>query len=304
MLSVCNFHYIRETFDSKYQSIFGITPNSFEKQLRALKNNGDFITPKEFIKSYHEILSSKDNLYLISFDDGLKEQIQLAFPILESLNLEAVFFANSINTELQKVSTVHKIHLLRSLISSEDLLKKINVSEQFKLSKIEFERAVATYRFDNKESAFLKYLLNFKLSYKEQETIISSLFMNYFDENEVLDQLYMNKKDLIFLANKNCLGSHTHSHYPIGLLKKDEIKFELQNSKTYFERVTCSPIHLVSYPYGTPETSTDKVAEIAKEIGYKFGFTTTKGSNDEHNNHLLLNRFDCNDLIGGKNYIV
>lgn len=304
MLSVCNFHYIRESFESKFPSVFGVTPLVFEKQLKAIKNEGDFITPEQLINEHKTILNSKDDYYLVSFDDGLKEQMELAVPILENLNLQAVFFANSINSERHRVSTVHKIHLLRSIISSQEIFKIIELTTQISLSDIEKKQAISSYRFDNKESAILKYLLNFKLTFKDQELIIDNLFKDYFEESEVYEELYMTKDNLIFLANKGCLGSHTHTHYPLGLLSKAEIKFELQHSKEYFEKLSGTKINLVSYPYGTPEAATETVAEIANEVGFEFGFTTIKGTNNNQCNPLLLNRFDCNDLIGGKNYKV
>lgn len=304
MLNVCNYHYIRENFESKFPSIFGVTPIFFEKQLKAIRNVGDFITPTQFVNDGESILNSNDTYYLVSFDDGLKEQMEIAVPILEDLNLQAIFFANSINRNEQKVSTVHKIHLLRSIISSNEMFKKMDLSTKIVLSDIDKKQAISTYRFDDKESAILKYVLNFKLNFKEQELIIGSMFKEYFDENEVLEDLYMKEKDLEYLAQKGCLGSHTHSHYPIGLLSKENINFELQQSKNYLQELTNTNINLVSYPYGSPETATEIVAEIAGDLGFKFGFTTTKGTNSDKSNRLLLNRFDCNDLIGGKNYKV
>lgn len=301
MLNVCNYHYIRENFESKFPSIFGVTPLFFEKQLKAIRNIGDFITPAQLVDDGESILNSNDTFYLVSFDDGLKEQIEIALPILEDLNLQAIFFANSINRNELKVSTVHKIHLLRSIISSNEVFKKMDLSTKIALSESDKKQAIITYRFDDKESAILKYVLNFKLNFKDQELLIGSLFKEYFDENEVLEDLYMTKKDLEFLAQKGCLGSHTHSHYPIGLLSNENINFELQYSKKYLEELSSTNINLVSYPYGTPETATETVAEIAGEVGFKFGFTTTKGTNSNKSNRLLLSRFDCNDLIGGKN---
>ena len=78
--------------------------------------------------------------------------------------------------------------------------------------------------------------------------------------------------------------------------------FELENSKKYFEKITNSRIDMVAYPYGNKEAVTNEVAILAEQVGYKFGFTTVRGTNNYENNPLLLNRFDCNDLIGGKNF--
>jgi len=170
------------------------------------------------------------------------------------------------------------------------------------IAPTDIEKAQSIYIYDDKETAALKYVLNFKMDFKIQETIISAIFENYFNEDEVLNELYMSEKQLIQLSKMGFLGSHTHNHFPIGLLKEQEIEYELQNSKNYFENLTQSNIELVAYPYGSSEACTDQVAKIASAVGYKYGFTTTRGINTHTNHDLLLNRFDCNDLPGGKNY--
>jgi peptidoglycan/xylan/chitin deacetylase (PgdA/CDA1 family) len=276
-----------------------MTPNEFRRQLLLLKNQGNFVHPNDLVSDLNTILESEDNNLLITFDDGLKEQFDLALPILDELNISAVFFVNSINSEEKKVTTVHKIHLLRSIISSSEFLDKFN---DVPFSQSEKRNAQSIYRYDDEKSAVLKYILNFKLDFREQEQIVNRLFDLYFEEATIFESLYMTDQNLKELAHKGYLGSHTHSHYPLGLLDRETIKKELEKTKTYLDTLTHSNIKIVSYPYGTPEVCTNLVADLAKETGYRIGFTTKRGINTAEENALLLNRFDCNDLAGGKNY--
>lgn len=302
MLTISNYHYIRPDYNFNYPSIFGVTLDGFKQQLELLKNEGEFVTPNELVTNHKELLKSKDNYYFVTFDDGLKEQYQYALPILDELDISAVFFANSRNFQEKKVSTVHKIHLLRSLISPNDFINELNRfgiithNDDFKV------KAKNIYLYDDEKSAVLKYVLNYQLDFSKQEEIISIIFNSYYDEIKVLNELYMSENEIIDLASKSYLGSHTHSHFPLGLLNEEQIKFELQNSKTYLENLTKFEIDMVAYPYGTPEACTEEVGFLAKESNYKLGFTTTRGVNAENDDLLLLNRFDCNDLIGGKNF--
>jgi peptidoglycan/xylan/chitin deacetylase (PgdA/CDA1 family) len=302
MLNISNYHYVRENFIAKYPSIFGVTPNEFKKQLKLLKKEGDFIKPTDILLNLQEALKSDNNYFLITFDDGLKEQFEYALPILDELDIPAIFFPNSRNFEDKKVSTVHKIHILRSIISTTDFLELLLNVDPFHFTELEKTKAQTIYRYDDSKSAELKYLLNFKISFDKQELVISNLFDNYFYEHIVLEELYMSEQNIIYLAKKGYLGSHTHNHYPLGLLDSFAIKFELENSKLYFEKLTNSKIEIVAYPYGTKDASTNEVAVIARNVGYKMGFTTNRGINTFNENQLLLNRFDCNDLPGGKNY--
>jgi peptidoglycan/xylan/chitin deacetylase (PgdA/CDA1 family) len=302
MLTVSNYHYIRPNFDAPFSSIFGMTPRQFEKQLRLLKNEADFIHPKDLVSNYENVLSSKSNYYLVTFDDGLKEQYQYALPILDQLDIPAIFFVNSINCQEKKVTTVHKIHLLRSVLRSEIILNEVHQLTKFSLSETEKVHAKSVYRYDENDAAALKYLLNFKMSFDEQERFVALLFQDKFDENEVLASLYMTKEMIMDLAQRGLLGSHTHHHYPLGLLPQKEIEFELKNSKDYLENLTNTNVDIVSYPYGSKEACTDLVATLAEKADYKLGFTTQRGSNSSSDNALLLNRYDCNDLPGGKSY--
>jgi len=119
MLTVSNYHYIRGDFSTPYPSIFGMTPDNFSKQLLLLQNQGDFIEPNILVENSKEIIASKDNCFLITFDDGLKEQFDCALPILDELNIPAMFFINSINHIEKKVSLAHQIHLVRMTRPSE-----------------------------------------------------------------------------------------------------------------------------------------------------------------------------------------
>lgn len=303
MLTISNYHYIREDFSSPYPSIFGVTPNGFKQQLKLLKNQYESVTPSELLNHTDDILKSKDNYFFVTFDDGLKEQFELALPILDELSIPAVFFANSRNYEEKRMSTVHKIHLLRSKLAPSKLIQEITRFKQtISLSETDAKHAQSVYIYDDKESAALKYLLNFKMDFKIQEELMATIFDNYFDENQILQELYMTENQIIELSRMNYLGSHTHNHFPVGLLKANEMQFELEHSKAFFENLTNTKIEMVAYPYGSPEACTEEVATTAKKIGYKLGFTTKRGMNTNQNNHLLLNRFDCNDLPGGKNY--
>lgn len=302
MLTVSNYHYIRPNFNTKFPSIFGITPDAFKNQLTLLKNKNEFVSSVDLIANLDTILASKTNYFFVTFDDGLKEQYNYALPILEELQIPAVLFANSRNYEAKKVSTVHKIHLLRSIISPSDFLKNISNQSVISFTEEDKNKAKNIYIYDDNESALIKYLLNFKIDFNLQEEIIKKVFDDFFEEEKVLEELYLSEQEIKNLSKHSFLGSHTHNHFPIGLLKENEIKFELEKSKLYFENLTKTKIEMVAYPYGTPEACTNQVATIAKKVGYKLGFTTTKGSNTNDANTLLLNRFDCNDLIGGKNY--
>lgn len=304
MLTVSNYHYIRDDFTAPYPSIFGVTPTFFKEQLLAIKKIGTYISPEELLTNYDKIIRSSTNYVLITFDDGLKEQFIKAKPILDALGIKALFFINTINFIEKEVTLVHKIHLLRSQMSTPDffdILKKFDAEGKTVLSKEEKDKAILHYNYDDKETAFLKFILNFKLSIQEQHRLIQVIFDTHFESSQVVKDLYMTEAQLKELAKEGMLGNHTHSHVPLGYLNKEEIIKECTISKNYLEQLTGKEISYISYPYGSQEACASPVASIAKKTGHQLGFTMERNINITNENPLLLKRFDCNDLPLGKN---
>ncbi|MCA6422542.1 MAG: polysaccharide deacetylase family protein [Flavobacterium sp.] len=305
MLTVCNFHYVRTHFNAPFPSIFGVTPSQFQNQLEELARMGKFINQNELIRNADTILNSKENFNLITFDDGLKEQFEIAKPILDKLKIPAIYFINSINFIEKEVSQVHKIHLLRSLIKPTEFLAFVNnifdVNETT-LTTIEIEKAVKHYNYDDYDSACLKYLLNFKLPSNKMIKVINTMFKNFFDESEIVNNLYMNEAQLLELSDQNSLGNHTHNHLALGLLSEENIQAEIVKTKEFINNFGAKFPHTISYPYGSAEACQYPVSHKAKQVGYQIGFTMQRGSNSISDDKLLLKRFDCNDLPGGKNH--
>lgn len=306
MLTVCNFHYIRNNFDAPFPSIFGVTPQQLENQLAELSKLGEFISQNQLIADIDQILNSNSNYILITLDDGLKEQFEMAKPILDKLKIPAIYYINSLNFIEKEVSLVHKVHLLRSMISPKDFLQAIEnffKNDSVELTEDEMKKAKIHYNYDDSESASLKYLLNFKLGTQKLSELINALFDEKFDSNKVVENLYMTQEQLFELSSLNMLGNHTHSHRALGLLPHDAIVNEIAKTKEFIDNFGHQFRYSISYPYGSAEACQSPVSEIAGSFGHTIGFTMERGSNDIHSNTLLLKRFDCNDLPGGKNYI-
>ncbi|PKD21127.1 hypothetical protein APR41_11980 [Salegentibacter salinarum] len=261
-----------------------------------MSNYGAFISQDELL-SYKETPLDK-NYFLITFDDGLKEQYELAKPILEEMGIPYIFFINTSNFSEEKVSLVHKIHLLRSYVAPEILLQKLNTEI---LTGNEKKAALQHYNYDTEENAILKYFLNFRLSIIEQKEFIDPLFTKYFEEKKVAEELYFSEEMLHKLYTEGVLASHSHGHLPLGRLKASEIRKEMQNTQDFFLEKFGKKAKALSYPYGSRD-SCEGIGNLLKNSGFKLGFTMERGANNSlQDDSLLLARYDCNDLPGGKN---
>lgn len=297
MLAVANFHYIRLDFSAKYPSIFGRTPKQFQFQLEELAKHGTFISQNDLLERK---ISEKDQAILITFDDGLKEQFELARPILDHMGIPFVCFINTVNFTDQQLSMVHKIHLLRSELAPREFESEFKKNTLVKLSEEEEKKAYVHYNYDAPEIARLKYMLNFKLDFSELPVHIDPLFQQIFDKKQLSENLYMSKEQLHELYKHDSLASHAHEHLPLAMLSKQELQINLHKTQSFFLDNFGKKSKLLSYPYGSFEASRD-LAETLKFNGFEYAFTMERAVNrDPYKNPFLLSRYDCNDLPGGK----
>lgn len=303
MILVINYHYLRRDYSQPHPGIFGVTPIVFKNQLELLSKYGKFISQEELKNRIMDQVAVDQNSleFMVTFDDGLKEQVEEALPILDNLGIPAVFYVNTVNCEQKVFSLVHQLHLLRSQISPSEFISLIFANSIFTLNDEEKSKAIAHYRYDDKETAILKYILNFKLSLVQQKQIVDQVFPIYFNDISGLHQdFYMNESDLKRLAQKGYLGSHAHEHIPLGLYNTSHIEEQIIHSKTYLETLTGCSIYGISYPYGSREACGNGVPLISEKSGMLYGFSTERAAIKSLDYPLLLPRFNCNDLPGGK----
>jgi peptidoglycan/xylan/chitin deacetylase (PgdA/CDA1 family) len=300
MLIAVNFHYIREDFQTPFPAIFGVTPKGFEKQLDQLGAIGRFIHPNELLTNPGLVSDLDEIFFLITFDDGLKEQIELAWPVLHSKGIPALFFVNPFNQVENKFSAVHQMHLLRAYIPLQDLNNYFSNKIDLGLSDADLKLAISHYNYDKPEVAAFKYQLNFMLDPKQADVIISGAFITFLGNYNVAGY-YMNEKDLRTIASQDLLGTHSYHHHPIGKISLSEMQVEISSSVTSISQLTGGyQCKTISYPYGSIESVSSDSVKYASSQNLNFGFTMERAVNRDLREPFLLSRFDCNDLPGGK----
>ncbi|GJM33445.1 MAG: hypothetical protein DHS20C18_24460 [Saprospiraceae bacterium] len=304
MLIAVNYHYIRPAFDFKYPSIFGITPSKFRKQLEALSAFGTFVSQQDILNHLDGHSRLPQNAIIITFDDGLAEQIDLALPILQEMGIPAIFFLNTRVLVDSYVLNVHKIHLVRSEVSPVDLTKKVQLflkKKQKFIDKTEYqEKAIFHYKYDQPDIAMLKYLLNFILTVEERDELMETVFREVFDSEKLVhDNLYMNLSAIKKLASDGMLGSHSHDHFPLGTLSSDQQENQIGKSQQSLQQLIGKKTQAFSYPYGSFEAC-NAVGPLLEADGFRFAFTMERAKNENLEKSLYLSRFDNNDMPLGK----
>jgi peptidoglycan/xylan/chitin deacetylase (PgdA/CDA1 family) len=307
MLAGINFHYIRTSFDQKYPSIFGVTPKQFEDQLCELSKHGEFVSQTQL----RDVINNRDTLpnnsLLVTFDDGLTEQYELALPVLDKLGIPAIFFSCSRPHVESRILDVHRIHILRSEIAPEEILRQVllfveNRGKSLDLSVIK-KKAESTYRYDKGQNALVKYIMNFLISPHNKTEFLDQAFDNLLpgQEEVLFKELYMTTEQLCDLASRDYLGVHGHDHTPVGDLEPEMKEFQIRNSKKVLEDIVKVPLDSFTYPHGT-FSAANGMAQRLEDAGYQMAFTMERGINQGLDKPYYIARFDTNDMPLGKSY--
>ncbi len=299
-LLIVNFHYYG---NEQYTSgIYPVTPEFFQRQISTLAKEYTFISQVELATYIQENKYPEGNFCLITFDDGLKQQMQVYNWLLEN-KIPAIFYVPTKPITESIVLDVHKLHFVRASIDDTDLIKLLKKDTAYDYSIEDAKKAEGQYKYDNDLAREIKYQLNFKLNAEAKSAFINSTFSSLFPNEEKFSQdLYMSEEDIIKIAKSNMLGSHGHEHIP--LAPSPKAKSDIVNSIKYLEKLTDTPVLSFSYPYGSKAAVNDEITEHFAGSNVAFALTMWRGINDFSGSinpfHLL--RVDTNDAPGGKNY--
>ncbi len=306
MLVAINFHYIRPRFDFPHPGIHGISPEQFASQLKLLRRFGRFVSGAELRAAVEHRQPLAEPALVVTFDDGLREQFDHAWPILRQLQIPAIFFINTFPITTGKICAVHKIHLVRAHLEPakfEQQLRHKAAERGLPLSE-GTDQAAATnqYLYDTPAAAQLKFLLNFSLPPVERDAIVAEIFDELFPGREMTmsRQLYMTPEQIAELGRQGAIGSHAHDHLPLGLLPQAAVATQLSLASQYLSDWAGYTPYALSYPYGSREASSPAAAAVAQQCGIRFAFTTERAANPDLTRPLHLARFDNNDMPGGK----
>jgi peptidoglycan/xylan/chitin deacetylase (PgdA/CDA1 family) len=300
-LLAVNFHYFRENKTGR--GIFPLTLKEFENQIERISKFYDFVSENDIIENLKNGKKISKNSCLLTFDDGLKEQMSVANLLLKK-GIPGMFYVSSEPIKNNTVLDVHKLHFIRSILSEKELYNIL--CKEHELDTYSFNQTLLKnqYRYDNDLGRKIKYFMNFVLSDKDRKQTINFLFKELVSsEEEFAKDLYMSFSDLKKLSKNSMLGTHAKNHIPLGSLSEQEIEHEIKDSISDLNAIIGeNKIRSISYPYGGITAVTDKVANIAEKSGLDFGLTMWRGINDlnDLDNKFLLKRIDTNDAPGGK----
>ncbi|PKP08474.1 MAG: hypothetical protein CVU09_15650 [Bacteroidetes bacterium HGW-Bacteroidetes-4] len=239
-------------------------PPAHLKHLYAIRSQTQFSKDLEVLQQQYEPISvetlvnyiqGKGNLpkfsFLLSFDDGLREFNEFAWPILKTRSVPVALFVNPDFTGNQKVFYRFKTSLL-----IEHLLSNKTEPDYKKLSSL------LASPIKNKKSLF-EFLNQIDYSQKELLDLLAVFFSFDFDAYFKKHQPYLTLNEIQMLANQGVsIGGHSMDHPLFNQLSPDEQIRQLIQSVDWVSKNVGVQSDIFSFPFtdsGLPKSFFQKL---------------------------------------------
>jgi len=255
-----------------------ISPEFLENFIIDLQFQGyEFIT----LDRLHDILQNQEKVnkqVLLTFDDGYKDNYDLAYPILKKYNIP---FAVFLTTSFPEKEAILWWYIIEDLIMKNEV---ILLSDDSKYNCKTYKQKVDTFISIRK-----KIMLISPDSFLEDlELLLSNYKIDWVSKcNELVmtwSQIQELSKDRLVT-----IASHTKNHYPLNRLNKSKVLSEIKDANTLIESKIGEPVNHFAYPFGTRLEINQREIEIAKTLNLKTAVTTRNGNIYlQHINYLEL----------------
>ena len=262
--AILNYHRVCSNNEtSKPNDELVVSASKFREQLIFLKKNYNLVSLDNllnFEKNNHSNIS-------ITFDDGYKDNLIYALPILNELKVPATIYV--ITKFFQNDFSVWWFEL-------QDYIWKNSKNIKFTYNKKNYDFSVKNDIEKIKCFEKLKQIIK-KLNKIEQEKLLEVITTT--NARKQFKNEFLSKEDLKLLVSNPLItiGAHTHNHLSLKNLNREECVNEIQTSKRILENLTTLKINHFSYPYGTKSDVGEREYKIVKELGFKSAVTTSVG---------------------------
>lgn len=258
-LTVLAFHRVRATglvaanhpFD---ETVFGPDEAEFDAQMQWLSWHADPVSETDLIDALEGRRKLPKRAVLVTFDDGYRDNHDLALPILKKHAVPAIFF------------------IAPALIDQRRLGFWDHAAWASKLaggSAAEF-RALAnelkTTHAQDPESALIE--LRRRLAVAAPSAELEDQELMTWDQIRELQRQGMG------------IGSHGLTHRVLARLSLAEQWHELMESKLRLEQRLDAPVRTIAFPAGSPGAFSADTQRLAQAAGYAACFTYETGVND------------------------
>jgi peptidoglycan/xylan/chitin deacetylase (PgdA/CDA1 family) len=243
--------------------VLSATPEDFAAQAGYLRRHFDLPPPEKLLRAAGASLAFSRPTALLTFDDGYRDNVECALPILQAEGLGAVFFL------CPRFLTSRELPFWdRLAYSFKKATRSFSLDYPFPYS-VRLDRASPARAVERYLGALAEWPRPFdeqRLCAHAEERVGARASVE-----ELARGLFAGWDDARRLAEAGmAIGSHCLTHRFLPALSEEEQRHELVASKAELERQLGRPVDAVAYPSGK---RTDLTRRLAREAGYRLGFS-------------------------------
>ena len=265
-----------------------------------------------FLEKYKKDILKKNEVCL-TFDDGIKSQIDIALPVLEDLKIKSIFFPyTSMFEGLPDNLEIYRYFRTNYFSNINDFYEKfydvLNRNfEEFLTREIDLIKNIKKkFSFYTIEDIEFRLIRDKFLTKKEYENNMSLIMSEKkFNPKTIYSNLFFSKQDLTKIDRLgHTIGLHSHSH-PLLMekLSYENQKKEYEKCLSIISRIlnkSTDQIKIMSHPSGSYNDHTLKIlSELGIELGFKqiMDIEPEKGMKKINNSFLEIARQDHSDIL-------
>lgn len=232
----------------------------FERCIKYITRNYETVVFEELMNSGN--IDPRKKYATIMFDDGYKDNIEYAAPIMKKYGCRGSFYVvtDCIDQNIPTWTHILEHRFQYTNVADLDLQFDFLPEEMRAGSLGDTESRIA---YVTRLKPFLK-----KLTHEQRNPVLDHVNARYSDVT--LPRIMMDWNDLKQLMSEgHYIGSHTVTHCMLGTMKREEeIAHELTESGNRIKEQLGFFPETISYPVGSFNETTLKIAE---QTGYRFG---------------------------------
>jgi peptidoglycan/xylan/chitin deacetylase (PgdA/CDA1 family) len=293
------YHYVRP-YNEEFKFFNSLDVDIFKRQLDYFEAKYGFVSKDEYI----ETIKSGKNIdgVVLTFDDGFKDHSKYVMPELKKRGLWGLFYVSTGIYKQKKILGVHRVHMLMGKYGANEILresmKMVNNSMLDNDTIEEFDKEIYLSPSYKDGERKLKRFFNYYLKYDFRDVFLDNLMHKYFDEDELFNDLYLSKQEILELVtNGNIVGSHTVSHPVLSRLPYNDQLFEIDESFKFIKNIIDQQYKSFCYPFGYKSSYNADSLNILKDLAIDDAVIFDNKIQKSFSNNYEISRIDCNQFL-------
>ncbi len=263
-LLVLNYHRIGDPLECEFdRNLFSASQENFEKQVRLFQSSADLIT----VDDLETVLKADRGKHiLITFDDGYRDNYELAFPVLKACHATALFFIATSFIDSPRFAWWSEIAWMvrnaqvNTIPADKWFDAPLEIGEGYPSQAI--GQAVRRYWSlqDDETDDYLSSLAQATGAGRCPPSLAENLRMSW----EMIQE--MHEASMGF-------GGHTVNHPILAQISASRQREEIVGCRDRLaEKLGTAPLSF-GYPVGQAHMFTSETKQILQEAGYRFAFS-------------------------------